>query len=221
MSFGGGGGSTSTSVSGIPDEFKPYIRDALASATAAHREGDLSQVAGLTTPQEDAFNRKLELGQRGGVLDQVARDSYGATQAYRDAAAGRGLFGADALGEQTAALEGSIGTAIQDQLGGLNTGASFGGTLGSARQQQATNAALSQTAGDIAANELAARRQAALSGAQGVVGAGSQIQDQFGQGVRATEGVGAAIQQQAQNEADATYQGSAEIVWTLRIPSSW
>ena len=208
MSFGGGGGgSTSTQVSGLPEEFKPYITDALATATAAHREGDLSQVAGLTGAQTDAFGRKLELGQRGGVLDQVAADSYGAGQAYRDAAAGRGLFGADALGQQTQALQGTIGTALQDQLGGLNTGASLGGTLGSARQQQATNAALTQTAGQIAADELSARRNAALAGAQGVIGSGSQIQNQFGQGVKATEGVGAALQQQAQNEADATYQG--------------
>lgn len=208
MSFGGGGGgTTTTSVSGLPAEFKPYVEKALKGATTAYEQGDLSAVAGLSDPQREAFGRKLELGSRGGVLDQVARDSYGAGQAYRDAAAGRGLFGADALGEQTRALEGTVGNALRQQLGDLNTGASFGGTLNNARQQAATNAALTQTAGQIAADELAQRRNAALAGAQGVVTSGSAIQDQFGQGVRATEGVGAALQQQRQNEADAVYQG--------------
>ena len=203
---GGGGGSTTT-VSGVPDEFKPYVTDALAESERAYKQGDLSHVEGLTDEQLGAFDRKLELGQRGGVYDQIASDSYDAGQAYRDAAAGQGLYGADALGNQITALEDSIGKAQAEKLAQLNSQAAVGGTLGSARNQRATQAALADVAGNIASKELANRRAGALSGAQGVIGSGAAIQDQFGAGVKATEGVGAAIQQQQQNEADARAQG--------------
>ena len=91
--------------------------------------------------------------------------------------------------------------------------------MGSARQQAATTRALTDTAGDIASSELAARRQAALSGAQGVIGSGSSIGQQLGAGISATEGVGSAIQQQKQNEADATYQGLQRIFGLLGSPA--
>ena len=170
---------------------------------------------GLTAPQTDAFGRKLELGQRGGVLERIAQDSYGATQAYRDAASGSGLFGADALSQQTQALQGTIGDAAKRQLGQLQTGASLGGALGSARQEAAANSALTQTAGNIASQELAARRGAALQGAGGTLGAGGALQQQFGAGVGATEGVGQALQQQKQNEADAAFQATQRLFGLL------
>ena len=170
---------------------------------------------GLSDPQADAFGRQLELGQRGGTLDRLAQDSYGASQVYRDAASGQGIFGADALGQQAQALESTIGDATKRQLGQLNLNASNQGALGSARNQAATTAALSQTAGNIAANELAQRRQAAFSGAQGVVGSGAEIGNQFLTGSRATEGVGQALQQQRQNEADAGYQAAQRLFGLL------
>lgn len=210
-----GGGGTSVSESGLPDWAQPYAEEAVGTAVGEYKAGDYGNVAGLTGGQTDAIGRKQELGQRGGVLENIAQDSYGAGQAYRDAASGSGLFGADALGKQTQALEGSIGTALTDQLGQLNTGASLGGALGSARNQAATERALTQTAGDIAGKELAARRGASLQGAQGVIGSGGQIQDQFGAGVRATEQAGGALQQQAQNESDANYQATQRLFGLL------
>ena len=210
-----GGGGTSVSESGLPDWAQPYAEEAVKGAVGQYKKGDYGNVAGLTGGQTDALGRKQELGQRGGVLEGIARDSYGAGQALRDAAAGQGLFGADALGKQTQALEGSIGTALTDQLGQLNTGASLGGALGSARNQAATERALTQTAGDIAGKELGARRGASLQGAQGVIGSGGAIQDQFGAGVRATEQAGGALQQQSQNESDANYQATQRLFGLL------
>lgn len=210
-----GGGGSSTSTSGLPDWAQPYIQDATSNAVNQYKAGDFSNVAGLTGAQGDALGRQQELGSRGGVLEQVAKDSYGGTQAFRDAASGQGLFGSDALGQQTQALESTIGDAQRKQLGSLNTGASLGGSLGSARNQAATQTALTNTAGGIAQNELAARRGASLQGAQGVVGSGSQIQDQFGAGVRATQDAGSALQQQSQNEADAKYQGTQRLFGLL------
>ena len=205
--MGGGGGGTSTSESGLPDWARPAVEASLNKAVATEGAGGFSHVQDLTPEQQDAFNRRLELGQRGGVLEQVAADSYGATQAYRDAASGTGLFGADAIGQQAQALEGTIGKAQQAQLGQLQGQASRGGALSSARNQAATTQALTKTGADIAQRELESRRQYALGGAGGVLGAGSQLQQQFGAGVGETEAVGQALQQQAQNEGDAAYQG--------------
>ena len=81
------------------------------------------------------------------------------------------------------------------------------GGLSSARNQAATTQALTKTGADIAQRELESRRQYALGGAGGVLGAGSGLQNQFLTGVGETEGVGSALQQQAQNEGDAAYQG--------------
>lgn len=209
------GGGNQTTTTSLPDYAQPYVEEGLGSAIGDYRAGRFGHVEGLSAPQTEAFGRKLELGQRGGVLDSIARDSYGAGQAYRDAAAGTGLFGTDALGQQTQALQNTIGTATKEQLGTLNTGASLGGALGSARNQAATNRALTQTAGDIASKELEARRGASLRGAQGVIDSGSTIQDQFGRGVQATENVGQALQQQRQNEQDAAYQATQRLFGLL------
>lgn len=205
--MGGGGGGSATTSSSLPDWAQPYAQGAVEDAVSLEDAGAFSHVQDLSPEQLDAFSRKAELGQRGGVLEQIAADSYGAGQAYRDAASGQGLFGSDALGQQAQALEGTIGRAQAKQLGNLSTQASLGGGLGSARSEAGINRALTDTAGNIASKELAARRGHALEGAGGVIGSGGTIQDQFGSGVRATESVGSALQQQGQNEGDAAYQG--------------
>jgi len=216
---GGGGGGTQTSTSGIPDEFKPYVTEGLKDAQTAYKAGALSEVAGLTPEQQEAFGRRKELGGRGGIYDQLAQDSYGAAQAYRDAASGQGLFGADALGKQTQALEDTIGEAQRTQLGQLQGQSALGGSLGSARNQAGINQALTQTAGNIAAQELSQRRQAALGGAQGVIGSGSQIGSQFGRGAAEVGTVGDALQQQQQNELDRVHQGLSRFFGYLGSPA--
>ena len=148
--MGGGGGGTSTSESGLPDWARPAVEASLNKAVATEGAGGFSHVQDLTAEQQDAFNRRLELGQRGGVLEQVAADSYGATQAYRDAASGTGLFGADAIGQQAQALQGTIGKAQQQQLGQLQGQAATRGALGSARSQASIDQALTKTGSDIA-----------------------------------------------------------------------
>ena len=218
----GGGGGSSTTESGLPDWAQPHAERAVTKAVDQYDTGQFGNVAGLTPEQystdgtgSGAFNRKLELGQRGGALDLIGDDSYTAAKAYRDAARGGGLFGSKALAHQTKKLEESIGDAQSEQLARLNNQASLGGTLGSARNQAATNRALAQTAGDIAAKELDARRQYSLAGAQGVIGSGGAIGDQLTRGSDITEGVGSALQQQAQNQSDADYQATQRLFGLL------
>ena len=215
----GGGGGSATTEGGLPDWARPYAEEGLGTAQGLYDQGAFEHVEGLSPEQLDAFERKSELGQRGGVYEQIAADSYGAGQAFRDAAGGQGIFGSDALGQQINALEGTIGRAQGNKLAQLNNQASLGGTLGSARNQASTGRALAQVAGDIGSKELANRRNFALSGAQGVIGSGSEIQNQSGSGVDATEAVGSAIQQQKQNEGDAAYQGVRRLFRLLGSPA--
>jgi len=202
-----GGGSDQTSTTGLPDWARPYVQDSLESAVDLYGTGAYENVAKLTPEQITAMEKQKELGGTGGVYDKIAEDSYGATQAYRDAASGTGMFGADALGKQTSAMKDSIGTAVSDILGQQRGQFSQSGNLGGARAQQSMDSSAMKVGGDMAAAELASRRSAALSGAGGVLGAGSGLQSQFGAGAGMLGSVGSAIQQQNQNEGDAAYQG--------------
>ena len=202
-----GGGSDQTSTTGLPDWARPYVQDSLGSAVDLYGAGAYENVAKLTPEQITAMEKQKELGGTGGVYDKIAQDSYGATQAYRDAASGTGMFGADALGKQTSAMKDSIGTAVSDILGQQRGQFSQSGNLGGARAQQSMDSSAMKVGGDMAAAELANRRSAALSGAGGVLGAGSGLQSQFGAGAGMLGSVGSAIQQQNQNEGDAAYQG--------------
>tara|TARA_R110000822_G_scaffold172400_1_gene312059 strand:- start:404 stop:1090 length:687 start_codon:yes stop_codon:yes gene_type:complete len=202
-----GGGSDQTSTTGLPDWARPYVQDSLGSAVDLYGAGAYENVAKLTPEQITAMEKQKELGGTGGVYDKIAEDSYGATQAYRDAASGTGMFGADALGKQTSAMKDSIGTAVSDILGQQRGQFSQSGNLGGARAQQSMDSSAMKVGGDMAAAELANRRSAALSGAGGVLGAGSGLQGQFGAGAGMLGSVGSAIQQQNQNEGDAAYQG--------------
>jgi len=203
----GGGGNSQTATTELPAWAKPYVESSLGSAVDLYKSGAYENVAGMTPEQITAFERQKELAGSGGVYDQVAADSYGATQAYRDAASGSGLFGADALGQQTKAMKDSIGTAVGDILGQQRGQFSRLGNLGGARAQQSMDSSAMKVGGDMAAAELANRRSAALSGAGGVLGAGNTLQQQFGAGANTLGQVGTAIQQQNQNEGDAAYQG--------------
>ena len=203
----GGGGNSQTSTTELPAWAKPYVESSLGSAVDLYKSGAYENVAGMTPEQISAFQKQKELGGAGGVYDQIAADSYGATQAYRDAASGTGLFGADALGQQTTAMKDSIGTAVGDILGQQQGQFSRIGNLGGARAQQSMDSSAMKVGGEMAAAELANRRQAAMSGAGGVLGAGNTLQNQFGAGAATLGQVGTAIQQQNQNEGDAAYQG--------------
>lgn len=214
-----GGGASSTTEAGLPDWARPAVESSLNKAVATEAAGGFSHVQDLTPEQIAAMERKKTLGAQGGVYDQIANDSYGATQAYRDAAAGTGMFGASALGDQANAMKDSIGQAT-DALGGRMQGDfSRAGALGSARAQASMDQALTKTGADMAARELESRRQYALGGAGGTLGAGSALQNQFATGADTMQGVGDALQQQAQNEGDATYQGIQRLFGLMSSPA--
>jgi hypothetical protein len=120
MQMGSGGGNTQTQVSGIPEEFKPQIREGLDINLARLRDTqkDPSQlVAGLNEPQQRALSYQQQLGE----------------QAVR----GTGIYDTRAAEER--ALKNLMGSSL-----GMASGA---GSLGSARSQAAMQGALADRAG--------------------------------------------------------------------------
>ena len=198
---GGGGKQTSVSEGGVPDWARPYIEEAAKSATDLYGSGDLSNVAGETADQKAAQEAIRNQAGTAGNLPGYA------TGAFKDAATGSGVFGAGAYGDVASQLQPQIDKQVQSALGQQAGGFSRTGNLGGARAQAASASTAGNIATQLAAQEVAAQRQGALSGAQGGLGAAGQA---FGQQAAANQALaqsGAGQQQQAQNEQDAAYQG--------------
>ena len=198
---GGGGKQTSVSEGGVPDWARPYIESAAKSATDLYGSGGLSNVAGETADQKAAQEAIRNQAGTAGNLPGYA------TGAFKDAATGSGVFGAGAYGDVASQLQPQIDKQVQTALGQQAGGFSRTGNLGGARAQAASASTAGNIATQLAAQEVAAQRQGALSGAQGGLGAAGQA---FGQQAAANQALaqsGAGQQQQAQNEADAAYQG--------------
>ena len=124
----GGGGRSQTQVSGIPEEFKPQIREGLDINLARLRETQANPgqlVAGLSEPQQRALAYQSQLGE----------------QAVR----GTGLYDTRAAEERS--LKNLMGTALG--------AASTGGSLGSARSQAAMQGALADRAGQYQSDRQA------------------------------------------------------------------
>ena len=127
--FGGravfkGGGSTTTSTSGIAPEFKPQVKEGLDIATGLLRSQQASPqsiVAGLSPQQQQALAAQQQ-------------------SAY-DKMTGSGLYSTRAAEE----------TALKNLAGQNLMGASVGGSLGSARSQAAMQGALAGRAGEYQA----------------------------------------------------------------------
>ena len=132
---------------------------------------------------------------------------------------GKVSSGADALGKQTQALEDSIGKSTQKIFGEQAGQFSRSGNLGGARAQAVASSTAAQVGGQMAQQELAARRGAALTGAGGTLGAGGQLQNQFGAGASQLGEVGSALQQQQQAQGDADYQGVQRLFGLYSSPA--
>ena len=76
--------------------------------------------------------------------------------------------------------------------------------------------------GEMAAAELANRRNAALTGAGGVLGAGAGLQDQFGCMVQSNYGTSrfSLTTANAKTKVTAAYQGVQRLIWSLWISSN-
>ena len=197
----GGGGRTQTSESGVPDWARPYIEEAAKDAQKLRKEGKLSQVAGLTDDQSLAQGLIRDQASTAGELPGYATDTF------ESASTGKGIFGTGAYGDVSRELQPEIDRQIQGALGKQQGEFAQSGALGGARAQAASAGAAGDIASNLAASEVAARRQGALQGAQAGVGAAGQSFTQQAAANQALDRSGSAQQQQQQNLLDADYQG--------------
>ena len=201
MAGGGGKTQTATTNSGVPEWARPYIEEAAKDAQGLYKSGALENVAGETADQKAAQDAIRQQAGAAGNLPGYATDTF------KNAATGGGVFGAGAYGDVASQLQPQIDRQVQGALGQQAGQFSRGGNLGGARAQAASAKAAGDISTNLAAQEVAAQRQGALSGAQGGLGAAGQA---FGQQAAANQALaasGQAQQQQSQNEADAQYQG--------------
>ena len=148
--YKGGGGGTQTTTSGIDEEFKPYLERVLSDVTDRYESevaaGPDAIVAKMTPEQQAAMD-----AQKGQAQDMMA---------------GTGIF--DTQAETQRQLANLQGRSMVGQAGS--------GSLGSARSQRATQAALA----DMGSQFAEQRQQQALAGSQllGDVGSAKQQYDQ-------------------------------------------
>ena len=148
MGSGGGGVATQVANAGIADQFAPYVEGVLADVKAKYDADRLagpdSVIAGLTQEQQDALSEGKSIAQ--------------------DAIAGTGIY--DMTAAREADLKGILGSGMGQS--------SFGGNLGSARSQAATQKAL----GDVSANYLQQQQQNVLAGGKLMGDVGQSLQQQ-------------------------------------------
>ena len=151
MSSGGGG--TTTSTSGIAEEFKPELKRALGIATS-RLEGQFDEAGNLIDPTASGIVADLAGQQREGLGAQqtLARQALTGTGMYDDRAATQRML---------------------QNLQGSQTAQSLG-SLGSARMDRAQQAALA----DMAYNMQQGRQAKAEAGAQSLQDVGGTLQEQ-------------------------------------------
>lgn len=123
-----GGGNTSTTTSGIPEEFKPQVKEGLDLSLERLRQtqADPNQlIAALNEPQQRALSYQQQLGE--------------------DAVRGTGIYDTRAAEER----------ALKNIMGSSLGNASQGGSLGSARSLAAMQGALADRAGQYQSDRQA------------------------------------------------------------------
>jgi hypothetical protein len=215
--YKGGGGQTTTSESGVPKEFRPYVVEGLKDAEAALKGGDLSYVADLTPQQQQSLDMQTDLAT--GKLQDIAADSEAARDILGEASRGEGIFGSGAYQTVADDMSDRLITLGDQARGMAQTKSALGGGLGSARQTAATERAVMDTMFDEVSKEVQAQRQGRLGAAQNVIGTGQDVAGQAGLGAAALERVGATYQTQDQRQGDATYQGLQRFFGLLGSPA--
>ena len=215
--YKGGGGQTTTSSSGVPQEFRPYVERGLADAETARQSGNLSYVADLTPEQKQSLAMQTNLAT--GQLQDIADDSMAARDVIQDASQGQGIFGTNAYNIVANDMSNRLQTLGNQARGQAQTQSALGGSLGSARSNAATEKAVMDTMFDEVSKEVQAQRQGRLGAAKSVIDTGQNVAGQAGLGASALERVGKTKQAQDQRVGDAEYQGLQRFFGLLGSPA--
>jgi len=204
--YGGGGGST---VSSIPDWAAPYMKNVGGAAESAYGSGELGKVAGASELQQQAFGEGAK---------QLSATTATALGSLGDQNKRLSTMATTPSAEVLAAQKAAIVQDAQKKVAGLNTGFGTAGTLGSARQAVMQGAQNAETTGQLAKvdadyeanmfkNRLAAE-QALQSGAQTAAGIATG-------GVSSLANLGNQQRGIDQQGLDATWQGLQRYASTI------
>lgn len=206
--YGGGGGS-STTVSTIPDEWKPFITRELSAAEKARTSGELSKVEGFTPEQLKAQEAARTAA---GTQTDIGKKVLGAQGTLEKAQQTGFAVDPSAIADnpQLAAMkQAAIRSAQKSIQPGLASAAKLGVSTGDraaiigAEQQ----AALASSLAGLDYQALQDASKTAQSAATQEIASAPTLQQAQMAGADTLQSVGTAIQKQKQAEADATYQG--------------
>jgi len=174
-----GGGGSSTTVSGIPDEFKPYIEEGLKTAQGMYK----SEMAAGAQPTLDAYTK---LGTTGAALGAEAAAERANLAQFKTEGAGAQTARDEYNRQMGQDWNQMIQQDLQKTAASGAMGMSGAGSLGSARAQMAQQGALSDRAMQLRAAENAAKTQAA----QGLAGADQAFQNRYTGAVETGQALG-------------------------------
>jgi hypothetical protein len=202
--YKGGGGGTTTTTANIDPALKPSILNVARRTSAALNTGQLSQVA--KTDASLARAQEAALGRTGELRESAAQGR----QANLAALQGTGIFAAQDLSGQKAALSAQAADQLGQQFEQQGGIASAQGTLGGRRAdfgmnkaQALANANLAVDFGKLDAADLAARRNASAA-ARGDIGSMNKLAMAD---VDVQRGVGKERMAQDQRELDSVAKG--------------
>lgn len=161
-----GGGGTTTTVSGIPDEFKPYVTEGLKTAEAMYK----SEMAAGAQPAIDAYT---SLGTTGAALGAEAAAEREALDQFKTEGAGATAARGEYERQLSQDYDAMIGRDLANVRGGSLAQRAGAGALSSARGDRAQEAAMADRAMQLRAAENAAKTSAA-SGLSGLDAAAQQ-----------------------------------------------
>jgi hypothetical protein len=207
MVFKGGGGdqsstgtSTTESSSEMDADFKARNSQIGNDLEAAYNSGELSQVAGQSSLQGEAFDAAS--GSEGMGLDAI-RAGQGT---YSDMMGGTGMFDPTQIGD----LENSAINQAQKAMGVQNDAMASAGVLGGSRSAIVSNDLQSQLTDKLAQtkyDQLNRTQDMAFQGAQGMQSSGESESSTFTQNLNNITQLGMEQRNIEQEQLDATATG--------------
>jgi len=209
------------SVSTIPEFLKPYLTKTLKEGEDLYGADAFSHVEGLTDEQKEGM--ALLKGSALGTAD-TANKSASARDIMLNSAQGGNVVNYDGNNNNLQAMKDSATRKTQQAFGGVASSMAASGLVGGRRAELVKaqrDAELTSALANIDYNDYNTRRSQALASASGVIGSGSDIQNQYQTPGSTLTKVGQGLQEQQQREADAPYQGFQRWLGALQgVPSS-
>lgn len=192
--------TTTESKVEIDDRYDPYVEQAMTDLKAGYDSGALSQVAGTSSLQQEAFDAMSGNSERG--LDAI----YDARGSMYDAMNGTGLFDPAEID----ALEKAAIDQMAKERGIMNDQFASAGAMGGSRQAIAAGDADAQLANALAQikyDQLNRTQDNARWGAESLTSSGVTESDTFNNNVLAMTEMGNLQRQIEQEELDKDLKG--------------